>query len=63
MGEPELTVGAGRRSLCGLMWTSSRSEAKSAVVGAFPTLALQVDAERSMLTTDLVDLSLFLRGS
>ena len=63
MGESELTVGAGRRSLCGLMWTSSRSESEFAVMDACQALTLGVDVERSILMTDLVNLSLLLRGS
>ena len=63
MGEQELTVSTGRRSLCGLMWTSSCSESEYAVMDACQALVLEVDVERSMLTTDLVDLSLLLRGS
>lgn len=63
MGEEELTVGVGRRSLCGLMWTSSGNESEFAVIDACQALALEVDVGRSMLMTDLVDLSLLLRGS
>ena len=63
MEEAELTVGVGRRPLCGLIWTSSRSESEFVVMGACQTLALEVDVDRSISTTDLVDLSLLLRGS
>ena len=63
MGEPELTIGAGRRSLCELMWTSLCSESEFTVMDACQILALEVDVERSILTTDLVTSSLLLRSS